>query len=831
MGEIQELAGRVDEAGRAGLLAGQDTWTVPGVAAIGLGAIKMSDGPNGVRGAEFVGGPASVLFPSGTALASTWNPELVQEVGRALGAEAHSKGAHVHLAPTINLHRGPLGGRNFECFSEDPHLSARLAVAYIRGVQSQGVASCVKHLVANDYEFERFTTSSDVDERVLRELYLVPFEAALLEAGAWSVMSAYNKLNGTWCSENPWLLTELLRDEWGWDGVVVSDWYGTHTTVEALRAGLDIEMPGPPVHRGDQLAGALADGQVSSAEVRRSVERVLLMARRTGALAQTPAAASDLTEERFDDDPERTRITRQAAVESIVVLRNEAVDGVPVLPLATDGTGRIGRLAVVGPNAAVVHAQGGGSARIRPPYLVSPLQGLTEALPEVEVVHCAGSPPASAAAALDRERIRVPEGLPEAGAPGLLLCYYRGHRLAGPVVGRRVARRSNLIWLGGAVPGVDVEDGDWSARVATSYRPRISGRHHLHLASVGRLRVSVDGAVVHEDADPAPAGEAAGRPAVPIELDAGTEHLIELELVPPENLPAVLGCDIRLEEPSDPGQPEEAAELARSADAAVVVVGLDADIETEGRDRTDFALPAPQVRLIEAVAAANPRTVVVVNTGSPVQMDWVERVPAVVQLWCAGQEAGRALAEILTGAEEPSGRLPTTFACRLEDTPAYRVWPGQGPDRTPGHAPYTEGLHVGYRHYLRTGIVPRFWFGHGLSYTTFEYGDLRAALDDGQVTASASVTNTGPRRGAAVLQLYVRHPGSQVERPEQELRGFAKVVLDAGQEQSVSFRLGRRDLAYWDASTRAWQDEAGPVELLLGVSAGDIRSRCRIERR
>lgn len=819
MSNLEELADRLAEADRISLLAGRDAWTVPPAEDVGLGPIKMSDGPNGVRGADFIGGVPSVLFPSGTALASTWNPELVGEVGRALGAEARSKGAHVHLAPTVNLHRGPLGGRDFECFSEDPYLTARMAVAYVRGVQSQGVASCVKHLVANEYEFERFTTSSDVEERVLRELYLLPFEAALLEGGSWSVMSAYNKLNGTWCSENRWLLTELLRDEWGWDGVVVSDWYGTHTTAEALAAGLDIEMPGPPAHRGDRLAKALGDRLVSPEHVRRAVQRILLLAQRSGAL--DASAAPGLPEERFEDDPERTRIARRAAVESVVVLRNEPVGASPLLPLLRAD---LGRLAVLGPNAAVLHAQGGGSAQVRPPYLVSPLRGLSEALPGVEVLHEPGSPPATVTAVLDRTRMTVPEGYPDAGATGLVVLYHRDRDLAGEVAGHRVIRRSNLAWLGGVVPGVDVAPGSWAARVATSYRPRISGRHQLHLRTDGLLRLWLDGRQIYEGVESGP------RPAVPLELEADREHRLELDLVPPERLPDLFGCDIRLEEPRDPARPGQAAELARAAEVAVVVVGLDSDVETEGKDRTEYPLPAAQVQLIDAVVAANPKTVVVVNSGSPVQMDWAERVPAVVQLWCAGQEAGHALADVLTGAEEPAGRLPTTIARRIEDTPAWRVWPGQGPDRVPDHAPYPEGLHIGYRHYARAGIDPEFWFGHGLSYTSFEFGALSGRADGDAVEATATVLNTGSRAGWAVPQLYVRHPGSGVERPELELRGFDKLLLQPGEERRVTFRLGRRDLSYWDASTHGWVDEGGEVELLLAASAGDIRSRCLVER-
>lgn len=807
------FASGLDIEDQISLLAGQDAWTIKPLPEVGLGSIKMSDGPNGVRGVDFVGGAPSLLFPSGTALASTWDPDLVQQIGKALGQEAHSKGAHVHLAPTVNLHRGPLGGRNFECFSEDPYLTARMAVAYVSGVQSEGVASCIKHFVANDYEYERFTMSSEVDPRVLRELYLRPFEAAVHEAGVWSIMSAYNKLWGTWCGEHPWLLTELLRDEWGWDGAVISDWGGTHSTAEALVAGLDVEMPGPSNYRGEKLAKALADGLVGREDVARAAERVLRLAARTGVF-DPPAAP---VEETFDDDPARTALVRRAAVEGIVLLRNEAVDGSPVLPLPAAGSLR--RLALIGPNAVEVHAMGGGSARVRPPYLTGPLKGLMEALPGVEVLHEPGSAPATVAAALDRTRMSVPEGFEQAGAEGLLLSFYEGPQADGAPVQTRVVRRSNLMWLAGRAPLPGVDPDRWSASAELVYRPRVAGLHHLHIRSAAHIRVLVDDQPAYEG------GGVEEHPPVPLPLEMEGGPVIRIEVVLPDPMPSVLSCDIRMEEPSDPARPAQAVALAASADAAVVVVGLDGDIETEGRDRTYFPLPAAQESLIREVVAANPRTVVVVNTGSPVGMDWAEEVPAVVQLWCAGQEAGRALADVLTGAAEPSGRLPTTLARRLEDTPAYGVWPGQAPGLEPGKAPYAEGLHIGYRHYHRQGIEPRYWFGHGLSYTSFSHGSLSAVVEaDGGITCRTTVTNTGARRGAEVVQVYLRRPGSALERPERALAGFVKVWLDPGETGEVVIPVAARELLHWDADG-GWRREAGDVEVLVGSSSADIHGQ------
>ncbi|HZT65692.1 MAG TPA: glycoside hydrolase family 3 C-terminal domain-containing protein [Acidimicrobiales bacterium] len=803
---IEEQVGRLSVEEKVAMLAGVDQWTTPAVGDDPIGPIKMSDGPNGARGADFAGGARSMCFPCGTALGATWDPDLVGAVGEALGAEARSKGAHVLLAPTVNLHRHPLSGRNFECFSEDPVLSAALASAYVAGVQSTGVASCVKHFVANDSEFERFTISSDVDERVLREAYLVPFEAALLEAGGWAVMSAYNKLNGTWCSENRWLLTTLLRHEWGWDGAVVSDWHGTHTTAEALLAGLDIEMPGPPAHRGEALLDAVKSGAVDEDALTAAAIRVGRLADRTGA-----TGAGALAEERFEDDPSRVEIARRAAAEAMVLLRNEPVGGVPFLPLDAGG---LGRLAVIGPNADSLHFQGGGSAQVRPARVVSPLDGLVAALGAERVVAEPGCAPASPAARLDPARMTQP-----GGDPGLLLRYHPNRQLSGESTFERSLRRANPVWLAGRVAGSDLEPGGWSVRASTRYRPAVSGVHVLEIRAPGSVQVTVDGH--HRPERLAAGGDEVHRVALDLEDDRPFD--LEVALTPPDPAPGLGFLDIRLEEPPDPRRLERAIGAATAADAALVVVGIDADIETEGRDRTSFSLPEPQLELIAAVGRVNPRTIVVVNTGSPVDMGWADDVPAVVQLWCPGQEGGHALADVLLGRCEAAGRLPTTFPRRLEDTPAFGWWPGEN-----GHAPYTEGLLIGHRHYDANDIAPRFPFGHGLSYTSFSFGALTVAAEGGgPVRASIEVTNDGHRPGSTVVQLYVADLEASVDRPPKELKAFRKVRLAPGHSETVEFVLGLRQLSYWDPARRQWRAEPGEFELLAGVSATDIRARAR----
>jgi beta-glucosidase len=806
-GLIDARLAKMSPGDKLALLAGRDQWSLAPVESIGLGSLKMTDGPNGARGSVVTGGALAVCFPCGTALGASWDIELTRRVGAALGDEARSKGAHVLLGPTVNLHRSPLGGRDFECFAEDPHLSARMAVAYVGGVQSRGVAACVKHLTANDSEFERFSISSDVMDRPLRELYLVPFEAALLEGGAWAVMPAYNRLNGTHCSEHSWLLTTLLREEWAWDGTVVSDWYGTHTTAAALVAGLDIEMPGPPANRGPKLAAALEAGEVDLVDVDRAARRVLLLAERTGV---GPPAPSD--PERFDDDPSRTELAREVAAAGTVLLRNSGPDGDPLLPVAPAA---LRRVAVIGPNADMLHAHGGGSSQVSAPHLVTPLEGIEAALgPRVAVVFEEGCPPATLAARLSPRRMKAG---PDDARPGLLISYFANRELRGDPAHEEVSSGSNLAWLGGTVPGLDTEPGGWSARLATVITPVRSGVHHLQVRTCGRVRVLVDGEVIGEEERPT-----FSKIRIPIDLQAGADRHVVVELVPPEEPPGLYFCELRLESAFHPDMISQAVAAAASADLAVVVVGFDSDVESEGRDRRWFDLPDMQVQLIRSVCAANPRTVVVVNTGAVVAMEWADEVPALLQVWCPGQEGGHALADVLFGLVDPGGRLPTTVPCRLEDTPAYLVWPGEA-----GHAPYAEGLFVGYRWYDARRLAVRFPFGFGLSYGDMRWGEPqadRAELVAGQgVTVSLDLTNAGARAGTEVVQVYVADRQATLRRPDKELKAFAKVRLEPGESRRVNVTLPARAFACWDPTKSSWWVEEGHFDVLVAASAADIR--------
>lgn len=786
---------------KVSLLSGADHWHT--VALPGVPVLRCSDGPAGVRGTSWAG-PSSASFPCGTALGASFDPALVEEVGAALGREARSKGAHVLLAPTVNLHRTPIGGRNFECMSEDPELTAQIAVGYVRGLQEERVAACIKHFVANDTEFERMTISSDVDERTLRELYLVPFERAVrpvAEGGAdvRSLMSSYNRINGTYACDHVELLRGVLRDEWGFDGVVFSDWFGTHSAAASLEAGLDLEMPGPPRERGAALVAAVRAGDVTEARVDEAVRRLL-------ALFDWAGVGESPDDETTDDSPETRDVIRRAAIAGTVLLKNTDPAGPGgLLPLGGTGT-----IALVGPNAERGHIQGGGSARVRAHRPVAILHALRGR--GLDVVHAPGCSIAKRLPAL-RGDVHVLF----LDADGAAVASERSDRFA-------------FLWQDAPAPGVDPER--FGARITAELVPDHTGDWELGLAAVGPAVLRVDGEVVIDLSVPQTGGTYFGqgspelRALVP--LEAGQRATVEVELgLTDRAMLRGLSVGVRAPEAEDPM--EVAVRAAAAADTAVVVVGTNDDWETEGEDRTTIALPGRQDELVRRVAAVNPRTVVVVNAGSPVSMPWLDDVAAVLQVWFPGSEVGNVLADVLLGTAEPGGRLPVTFPRRLEDTPAFLAHPGED-----GHARYAEGLFIGYRWYDARQIEPLFPFGHGLGYTTWSLGDLRVEhAGDGGLRVHATATNTGDRPGSTVVQVY---GGPSAEgrtggprRPLRTLVGFAKVVARPGEAVTVTIDVPRRAFAVWSPGAHAWVLPDDVVGLAAGWSSRDLPLRVEVE--
>ncbi len=790
---------------QAALCHGRDLWTIDGCERLGIPSWTVSDGPIGIRGRLAT---KTACFPSASAIAATFDLDLVAEVGRAIAAEARAKNVQMALGPTVNLHRHPLTGRHFECYSEDPELTAQVAVAYIRGVQAAGdVGACIKHYVANDQEFERFTISADVDERTLRELYLRPFEAAVAEAHVQGVMGAYNFVNGVQACADPELLQGVLKDEWGFAGLVVSDWGALKDGVGPGRHGLDLEMPGPGSFFGaGQLAELVRSGAVPEGAVEDKARRILTFLAWCGALDGTEATEAEL------DTPEQRSVARRSAAASMVLLANDGV--LPLDPTA------LTTVAVVGPNAVDTAVLGGGSANVNPYREVSILDGLRERLGDgVEVVPAEGCSIRRAVPAM--KHADLADG-------GLTITAFSGtDRDGAPVAVHEGQRPRGFLgadaWPGAELPVVLRAHGTFIAPEAGTWRFSGGGLH--------RLRLWLDG-----EAEPATDNMAAGAINAGLGNHAGlTERALEagqavdlrFEYEVPPGMPVALynlGVGLVDDGADERASLEAAVEAARGADVAVVVVGSNDEWESEGADRSDLNLPGAQDELVRRVAEANPRTVVVHNSGSPMAMAWADDVAAIVQAWYPGQEAGHAVADVLCGDVDPSGRMPTTWPKRIEDTPAFDWYPG-----TDGHVEYGEGLLVGYRWYLDQGIEPQWWFGHGLSYTTFDWISSRAEVmepgpDDGwpKVYAEAKYTNTGERSGTEVVQVYVAALDRPVDGPPQVLAGFAKGHCAPGESGGVGLVLPAAAVRRWDTDTRAWVVDPGRYEIRLGRSAKDI---------
>jgi len=788
------------------LLTGRDFWSTWPAEKIGLRRIVFSDGPSGVRGEVWDERDPSLNLPSATALASAWDPDMARRYGAAAALEARRKGVDVVLGPTINLHRSPLGGRHFEAFSEDPVLTAELAAAYVRGVQDNGVGATPKHYIANDSETDRFTVDVLVSDRALRELYLLAFETAVTEARAWLVMSSYNSVNGVTATEND-LLETPLNGEWGFDGVVVSDWTAVRS-LESAKASQDLVMPGPEGPWGDALVRAIQAGEIPEAVIDRKVARILTLARRVGALGEARAAEPAWVED-------GTAFARHAAVEGTVLLENRG-------ELPWDPAG-LRSVAVIGDNAANARTQGGGSATVMPEHTISPLEGLCAALPGAEISYSRGAVVQEGVAELPLAQMTNPV----TGGPGVRVRFLDAD---GAELFAEDRRSTALVWFGGDAP----ISRSATVELTTRFTPAEPGPVRIGFASVGHGKVYVDGKLVvdevaeseHEDL-----GAALMAPptaAAEVNLAAGTpvELRFEYDLTGREGPMADL---LWLRFGTEPAATDPdaliaaAAEAAGQADVALVVVGTNSAVESEGFDRTSLALPGRQDDLVRAVAAANPRTVVLMNSGSPVLMPWRDQVAAVLVGYFGGQEFGHAVADVLLGAAEPGGRLPTTWPAAEADVPVLSTTPADG------KLDYAEGIHVGYRAWLRHDASPAYWFGAGQGYADIALTQVKVP---GSVAAGDSIPvtvqleNQSPRDGKQVVQVYAERPDSAVDRPVRWLVGSAPVRVTAGQTAQVTVDVPTRRLAYW---ADGWRYEPGAYQLRAGTSAVDLPLRAKVE--
>jgi beta-glucosidase len=794
------------------LLGGTDGFFVREVKRLNLPRLKMADGPMGVR--NF--GPATAMA-AGVGLAATWNPQLAERVGTELGRDARAKGVHFLLGPGVNIYRSPTNGRNFEYFGEDPFLAARIAVGYIKGVQSQGVSATVKHFAANNSEFDRHRTDSIVDERTLREIYLPVFEAAVREARVGAVMSSYNLLNGEHASQNRHLLTEIARDDWGFDGLMMSDWFATYDGVAAVNAGQDLEMPGPAFMNRRTLMPAIESGKVSVATIDEHVRRILRTAARFGWLDREQTEGSI---PRFNQTGRQAAL--QAAREGMVLLKNDG----NLLPLDRR---KLKSVLVVGPNGYPAVPVGGGSARVEPFAAVSFMEGLSNALApsSVNVYYHRGIPTLAEMAQATRFT-----DAPSNGKPGLKAEYFKTDDLKAPAVVTRT--EPHVAYGPGERAGAPAAfpDGTLSGRWTGYFTPQSAGEHEVFVQSTGedggRFRLYVDDRLVFDNWDTTRALASTAR----LTLDT-TPHKVVLEQ---KGRSAWLGVKLRLGLVR-PGTfvTEELKRMAAKADAVVVAAGFDPETESEGADRT-FSLPTGQDELINEMATANKNTVVVVTSGGGTDMSgWLERVPTVVQAWFPGQEGGTALAEILLGDVNPSGRLPVTFERRREDNPAHASYYPASDDTK--RVEYKEGVFVGYRGYEKNNVKPLFPFGYGLSYTTFKYDGLKVTQVSGTATdapdgphfeVSFDVKNTGPREGSDVAQVYVSDTHARVPRPPQELKGFAKVSLRPGESRRVTVRLNGRAFSYYDTATKQWRFDPGDFDIRVGRSSEQIELRGKL---
>ena len=782
------------------LMSGFNSWYTNKIDRLDIPSIKMSDGPNGVRG-DSTSGKSSACFPCAISIGSTWDIDLINQLGVALGEEAKVKDVDVLLGPTINIHRHPLGGRHFESFSEDPFLTGKIATEYVKGVQSQNVAACLKHFIGNDTEYERHLVSSNIDEKTLREIYLLPFEMGVKEGNAQVVMSAYNKLNNIYCSSHKELLIDILKDEWGFDGYVVSDWGAALETEENARGGLDLEMPGPGNVWGDQLYAAVSEGKVEEELINDKVRRILNIA----SFSKRFENPTNKPEE-SNDSAEHRKLLKKAAASGMVLLKNN-----DLLPLKSD----IKNLAIIGPNAKEAQIIGGGSASLKPHYQAHPLEAFENKLgDQINISYAKGCH-------THKYLPKVKEELMD-DEKGFLVQYFEGSKFDENIlVEEHLIGNKFWVFEGFAKDVIaKFDQPDISVRFSCAYTPDISGNHEFEIFGIGKARLFIDGKELIDNWTETSPGEAffsfsSDSKKALVDLDEGKTYQLEIRYKFEGNFPAIyIGCQT----PDKVNLFDEALEVAKAADQVVLIVGTNSDWETEGNDRSDFNLPANQNHLIEEVLKVNPNTLVVLNTGSPVKMPWADRAEAILQTWFAGQEFGNAMVDIITGAINPSGRLPTSFPKNIEDTPAFNSYPGKDLQMN-----YEEKLLVGYRWYDKKDIKTLFPFGHGLSYTQFEYTDLEVEIQaNNKVSCTFLIQNTGLIAGAETAQCYIGYKTDDHSEPKKTLQGFSKITLNQGDKSKVEINLNSRNFSSWNEAKQNWEVRSGSYEIFIGSSAENI---------
>lgn len=783
---------------------GVDFWHTKALPEHGIPSLRLTDGPNGVRGTKFFNGVPAACFPCGTAMGATFNVALLEEAGKTMGEEARAKSAHAILGPTINMQRSPLGGRGFESIGEDPFLAGLGAAAIIRGIQSTGVQATIKHFLCNDQEDKRLGVQSIVTERALREIYALPFQLTVRDSQPGAFMTAYNGINGTFCSENPKYLDEMLRKEWGWDGLIMSDWFGVYSTNEAVKAGLDLDMPGPTKFRGEALMFNVSTGKPFRHVIEARAREVLKFVKKCAA-ANVPENGPESTR----NTPETAALLRKIGNESIVLLKNEN----NLLPLKKDK-----KTLVIGPNAKVATYHGGGSAALPAYYAVTPYDGITEKL----------------------------------GSPASYTVGAYSHRFL-PILGTQTTRldgKQGMTWkVYNEPPGSanrevidEIEFTKTEMHLVDYYNSKLANVWYADLEGIftseedqtyefgvvvcGTAKLFVEDKLVVDNATKQYPGDAFFGAATreernTVQFKKGQSYKIKLEFASAPTFTLKLDTVVaghgslrvggaKVIDPQE--EVKKAVQLAKEHDQVIICAGLNGDWETEGNDRATMKLPGVLDQLISEVASANPNTAVVMQTGTPEEMPWLEKTPAVIQAWYGGNETGNCIADVLFGDYNPSGKLSLSFPKRLQDVPSFLNFRTEA-----GRTLYGEDIYVGYRYYEFADREVNFPFGHGLSYTTFSLSDLSVAVKEGKLSTSLKIKNTGSIKGAEVAQLYVKpKQPAKVNRPVKELRGFAKVELEAGETKTVAIEeLEKYAAAYFDEERNQWCVEAGEYEVIV----------------
>ncbi|KAJ4169113.1 hypothetical protein NW754_011045 [Fusarium falciforme] len=835
---VDQLLSELTLEEKVELLSGRDTWSTHPVERLNIPsitvrcfqdsgsdvlltiALKTTDGPHGARGTSFFNGPRGVLLPSATAMGATFDTKLMRHVGNMLAAETKEKGCQVLLAPTVCLQRSPLIGRGFEAFGEDPILSGLMASEYINGVQEDGVAVSLKHYAAHDQSSESLEDGIRASSRTLRETHLLPFQLAIKYANPWSIMSSYHRINGTLTSEDPWLNTQLLRQEWGWNGLLMSDWFGTYSTAEAINAGLDLEMPGPTRWRGELLHWSIRCRKVKKSTLHERVRNLLHLVNKVRP-ALDYQKQGDKTQ--FGDTPKKRELCREVARSSVVLLKND-YNTLPLDPSAQQTYG------LIGPGFANPAISGGGSADLIPYYVCKPLEAIQQIVGKERIRTAVGCH-SHLFTPLLSENITIPA----TQQAGYELHWFGEDPEANPEVKplHSTTTTQAQMYFADNLPS-NVPGAYW-LRVNTTWKAPKTATMKLGLCVLGKGRLYVDGRQVIDLWTSHPEktlqtpmfNSASMEVTAELEAEAGNTYQVSVLL---KNEGITAGCGalnagglrIGCCEKIDPAAAlAEAVELARQVDVPIVIAGLNADYESEAVDRKDLRLPPGVDELIERVAKVNPRTIIVNQSGCPVTMPWLKCVPTLIHAWFGGQETGNGIAEVLFGRYNPSGRLSVTFPRRLEDTPAFLSY-GKGLREMY----YGEGVFIGYRYYEKLQSHPLFYFGYGLSYTTFEYSNLQAPArvdlgdqGDGVFVVSVDVTNTGGRDGHEIVQVYISDVECAALRPRKELKGFAKIWVAEGMTATAEIRLDKYALSHWDEEEEKWHAERGVFKVIISRSA------------